>query len=78
MTIYTESTEQASTQHAWRFVHCSFIGVLISPYLTRKETSSEVCQGRARFRKHRDASCHQVFSCKTRRRRKFTPVWQKH
>jgi len=29
--------------------------------LTRKETSSETCQGRARFRQHRDASYHQVF-----------------
>jgi len=27
---------------------------------TRKETSSEACQGRARFQQHRDASCHQV------------------
>ena len=27
-----------------------------------KETSSEACQGRARFQQHRDASCHQVFS----------------
>jgi len=26
-----------------------------------KETSSEVCQGRARFQQHRDASCYQVF-----------------
>jgi len=29
--------------------------------LTRKETSSEACQGRARFQQHRDASCHQGF-----------------
>jgi len=28
--------------------------------LTRKETSSEACRGRARFQQHRDASCHQV------------------
>jgi len=27
---------------------------------TTKETSSEACQGRARFQQHRDASCHQV------------------
>ena len=27
-----------------------------------KERSSEACQGRARFKRHRDASCHQVFS----------------
>ena len=40
---------------------------------TRKETTSEACQGRARFQQHRDASCHQVsFSCMARRRRKFT------
>jgi len=26
-----------------------------------KETSSEACQGRAKFQQHRDASCHQVF-----------------
>ena len=26
-----------------------------------RETSSEACQGRARFQQHRDASCHQVF-----------------
>jgi len=47
---------------------------------TRKETSSEACQGRSRFQQHRDASCHQgfSFSCKARRRRKFTPFWQKH
>jgi len=46
--------------------------VLISP--TNKETSSETCQGCARFQQHRDASSHQVvFSCKARRRRKFTP-----
>jgi len=25
-----------------------------------QETSSEACQGRARFQQHRDASCHQV------------------
>jgi len=25
------------------------------------ETSSEACQGRARFQQHRDASCHKVF-----------------
>ena len=31
---------------------------VLSP--TRKETSSEACQGRARFQQHRDASCHQV------------------
>jgi len=47
--------------------------------LTRKETRSEACQGRAGFQQHRDARCHQVFfSCKTRRRRKITPFWQKH
>jgi len=28
---------------------------------TRKETSSETCQGRARFQQHRDAGCYQVF-----------------
>jgi len=28
---------------------------------TRKETSSEVCQGRARFQQDRDASCYQEF-----------------
>ena len=28
---------------------------------TRKETSSEACQGRARFQQHQDASCHQGF-----------------
>ena len=33
---------------------------------------------RARFQQHRDASCHQIFSCKARRWRKFTPFWQKH
>jgi hypothetical protein len=32
-----------------------------SPNTTRKETSSEACQGRARFQQLRDASCHQVF-----------------
>jgi len=32
---------------------------VLSP--TRKNTSSEVYQGRARFQQHRDASCHQVF-----------------
>jgi len=26
-----------------------------------KETSSESCQGRARFQQHRDASCHRGF-----------------
>jgi len=31
---------------------------VLSP--TRKETSSEACQGRARFQQHRDASCYQV------------------
>jgi len=29
---------------------------------TRKETSSEACQGRARFQQHRDASYHKDFS----------------
>jgi len=28
---------------------------------------------RARFQQHGDASCHQVFSCKARSRRKITP-----
>ena len=33
----------------------------------------------ARFQQHGDASCHQVFFfCKARRRRKFSPFWQKH
>ena len=33
---------------------------------------------RERFQQHGDASCHQdFFSCKARRRRKFTPFWQK-
>jgi len=51
---------------------------VLSP--TSKETSFEASQGRARFQQHRDASCHQVFNflCKTRRRRKFKPFWQKH
>jgi len=50
---------------------------VLSP--TRKETSSEACQARARFQQHRDASFHQVFFfCKARRQRKFTPFWQKH
>jgi len=35
-------------------------GVLIVLSPTRKETSSEACQGRARFQQ-RDASCHQFF-----------------
>jgi len=35
---------------------------------------------RALFQQHRGASCHQafLFPCKARRRRKFTPFWQKH
>ena len=33
---------------------------------------------RARFQQHRDVSCHNFFSCKARRRRKFTPFWHKH
>ena len=35
---------------------------------------------RAPFQQHGDESCHQVFffSCKARRRRKFTPFWKKH
>ena len=32
----------------------------------------------ARFQQHWDASCQKRFSCKARRRRKFTPFWQKH
>ena len=43
-----------------------------------RPTNSEACQGRARFQQHRDASRHQVFFCKARHRRKFTPFWQKH
>ena len=36
-------------------------------------------KGRAWFQRHRYASCHQVLSpCKAKRRRKFTPVWQKY
>jgi len=27
---------------------------------TRKDRSSEACQGRARFQQYRDANCHQV------------------
>jgi hypothetical protein len=46
-------------------VPCTFLfivpGVLIVLSPTRKETSSEACQGRARFQQHRDVSCHQVF-----------------
>ena len=58
---------------------CIYTGVLISASPTRKETSSEACQGRTRFQQHGDASRHQVFfsPCKARRRRKFTPFWQK-
>jgi len=36
-------------------------GLLISLSPNRKETSSEACQGRARFQQHGDASCHQGF-----------------
>jgi len=32
---------------------------ILSP--TRKETCSEACQIRARFKKYGDASCHQIF-----------------
>jgi len=32
---------------------------VLSP--TRKETSSEACQGHEQFQQHRDASCHQGF-----------------
>ena len=35
-------------------------GVLIVVSATRKETSSEACQGRAQFQQHRDSNCHQV------------------
>ena len=35
------------------------MSLVLSP--TTKETSSEACQGRARFQQHRDASCHQVY-----------------
>ena len=35
-------------------------GGTVRASLTRKETSSEACQGRARFQQSRDASCHQV------------------
>ena len=45
---------------------------------TEKETSTEACQGRARFQQHRDASCHQgSFPTRQGGRRKFTPFWQK-
>jgi len=39
----------------------------------RKQARKHV-RRRARFQQHRDAICYQVFfSCKARRRRKFTP-----
>jgi len=45
----------------------------------RKATSSEACQRRAWFGQHRGERCQQVFFfSKARRRRKFTPFWQKH
>ena len=57
---------------------------VLSP--TRKETSSEACQGRVRFQQHRDASCHQVFfppprqgaegnSCHSDRNISLFPSW---
>jgi len=39
--------------------HILNIRVLINPW-PDQETSSEACQGRARFQQHRDASCHYV------------------
>jgi len=44
----------------------------------RKQTRKHVRD--ARFQQYRDASYHQIFfhPCKARRRKKFTPFWQKH
>ena len=39
----------------------TFTGVLIVLSQTRKETSSEACQGLVRFQQHWDARCHRVF-----------------
>jgi len=53
---------------------CSCVKLQVfSCYRGRKEA----CQRRARIQQHRDASCHHdiFFSCKARRRRKFTPFW---
>jgi len=50
---------------------------VLSP--TRKETSSEAYQGRAGFNNiEMRAVIKFFFFCKARRRRKFTPFWQKH
>ena len=69
------AVHRVTSFHLWQ--HLPRCWYVLSP--KRKRTISEACLGRARFQQHRDASCHQVFSpCKARRRRKFTPFWQKH
>ena len=57
-----------------------FIGLLISPYPDQEGNKhGSMSETHARFPQHRDASCHQVFfSCKARRRRKFTLFRLKH
>ena len=58
---FSGSSSYLTENAASRLQSCkvSVTGVLIlSP--TRKETSSEACQGRARFQQHRDASCHRI------------------
>jgi len=42
----------------WNFDATNNLPGVLRP--TKKETSSEARQGRARFQQHRDESCHQV------------------
>jgi hypothetical protein len=61
------------SQHTDLVPGCWYV---LSP--TRKETSSEACPGRTRFQQHGTRAVIIFFSWKARRRRKFTPFWQKH
>jgi len=47
-------------------------------YFLVTEAERKFVSRRARFQQHGDASCHQFFSCKARRQRKFTPFLQEY
>ena len=60
--MHTENEEEYKPESPnTTFIYDTISRVLISPYPDQEvKTSSEACQGRARFQQHRDARYHQV------------------
>ena len=61
----------------WRLTYRGAHKLLARP---GKKQTRKLVRGHARFQQHRDASCHHVFffTCKAKRRRKFTLFWHKY